>query len=789
MNYKIIINHKNRINHHLFTYHSPKKIAVGSRVIIPFGRGNQTKMGLIVGKDMRKDYPFEIKEILDIIDEEPIINEELIELAFYMEDYYLSDLSSAFQTVLPPGNWQNIEELFYTEKKSDDELLQYLEKKRTWKEIQKTFPSLSRKDLLKRVEDKEIIHEYGLSRHMDYQYEKYISSTGRIQIGELPKNAKSQIQILKYLKKDQWISQKELMKKLQVSYSSIQSLYDKGAIKIENRRISRKIIGEKEVYKKHRLNAIQQDCYDKIMKNDGKYLLHGVTGSGKTEVYLQLVEKTLKMGKTAIILVPEISLTPQTIHRFAGRFDGKVAVIHSKLTLNERFEQYRLIKEKKVRIVIGARSAIFSPLENIGIIIIDEAHELSYRSEQNPKYNALEIAERRMDYHGGKLVLGSATPGVREYYRGKKKEFTILEMKQRATSRGLPHTKIIDMREEMHHGNYGMISEPLAQEIQKRLEKKEQSILFLNKRGHSSFVLCRRCGYVIECDSCDISMTYHKSKGRLLCHLCGRTKKLPRICPNCGSEHLKEFGGGTEKLEEEIQKIFPSANVYRMDSDTTHHRRHYDNVDEKMRKGEIDILIGTQMLSKGLDFEKVSLVGVVAADISLNMGNYQAYERTFQLITQVSGRAGRGTSQGEVLIQSYQPTSIPIIAAARNDYDFFYTNEIKNRKLYDYPPFCTILKINIAHKNRFTARHTAMEISKHIQNELKNNKISVLMTGPNPSPIERVNNYYRFDLHYKIHSHLEEIKKTMKRVLLLNTHHLRFEGIRINIMIDPISFL
>lgn len=785
MYYQVMMQDKSRITNQLFTYSSPFPLKKGVRVAVPFGRGNRVVLGLVVG-ETKKPEDFETKDILEVIDEEPIVDSELIDLAFFMMDVYLSDLSSAFQTILPPGNWQEMTEFFYTEEEKDDELFIFLKEKRTWKEIKEKFSYLTRIELLEFVKNGSIQHEYGLSSEPDYKYGKFVKLLTPYD-EKLIKNAPVQRRMVDYLKEKDGVFQRDLIKDIEGNHSSLRSLEEKGIVKISDKRILRDILPASiEKYHKLELNDEQQKVSDEITEN-GKYLLHGVTGSGKTEIYLQLAEKVLETGREVIILVPEISLTPQTIDRFRGRFQEPIAVLHSRLNLMERFEQYRLIKEGKVRIVVGARSAIFAPFKNLGLIVIDEEHELSYKSETNPKYITEEIAKKRRDFHKAILLLGSATPNIETYHKAKLGEYQLLELLERATSHPLPETKIIDLREEIQKGNTSVLSEELLNKINERLQNKEQTILFLNKRGHTSSVLCRRCGYVIECESCDMAMTYHKSKNRLICHLCGRTAFKHNTCPNCGSENIKEFGAGTEKLEEEIRQFFPKAKVFRMDSDTIQKKGAYEKVYRQMKNGEIDILIGTQMLSKGLDFPKVTLVGVVAADLSLNMGDYRAAERTFQLITQVSGRAGRGEFPGEVIIQTFHPNHFAIITASRNDYIRFFQEEIKFRQINDYPPFNTIFNLKISHRNRMITRAKALEIGQKILGELNRRGLQVLISGPHPSPIERINDFYRFDINYKVNQNIDEFKKILKEIILYNKYNIDLINVRISIGINPIS--
>lgn len=479
------------------------------------------------------------------------------------------------------------------------------------------------------------------------------------------------MEIVNYLKENGSTNIKKLLSETKSSKSSLDSLVEKSLVFITKIEKSKEINFAKSDYKKFDLNYEQEKAFNLINEDrQGKFLLYGVTGSGKTEIFLQVVEEILKEGKQAIILVPEISLTPQTIERFRGRFNEKIAIFHSNLTPKEKFNQWRMINNGEVNIAIGARSAIFAPFKNLGIIIIDEEHDQSYISSMDPKFHTAEIAKKRADYNSCNLILASATPSITSMQDVNKGELKLIKLENRVNN-NMPKVEIMDMKDELKASNYSMISRRLFNEISYNLENSEQTILFLNKVGHDSFTFCRSCGHVIKCDACDVAMTYHKHIDRLVCHYCGRTYKQPKICPVCHSKKIKEFGAGTEKLEEEIRRLFPKANIMRMDSITATNKESYFKMYEGMKSNTIDILIGTQMVAKGLDFKNVSLVGIVSADLSLNVGDFKANETTFQLLTQVSGRAGRDKLDGRVIIQSYKPNNFVIQSAKNNDYNSF----------------------------------------------------------------------------------------------------------------------
>ncbi|MDO4593901.1 MAG: primosomal protein N' [Tissierellia bacterium] len=748
----------------LYTYRIPKKlinsVKRGLRIIVPFGKKN--KVALVVEILEEIDHEFEVKDILYLIDHEPIVSDELINLAFYMRQTYLSNLNLAIKQVLPPGKIELLNVLYRLKKQPENEFEKYLNTWRSFLDIKKEYDD--------KIENFENYHRNGLLEiiynfNVNYKIKKevYVKILN-YDIEKLNRRAKKQIEILSYLNKRGITSLKKLLKDTNSSNSSVKSLEKKGFIKLYEKIVERKVLPDKvSDYKKKHLTEDQKKVFEKI--NDSKdetYLLKGVTGSGKTEIYLQLVEECLKENKESIILVPEISLTPQTIERFKGRFGDKIAILHSRLTLNERFQEYMKIKNKSVKIAIGARSAIFAPFENLGLIVIDEEHDQSYISSKDPKYNTFEIAEFRKKYHKANLLLASATPSFKSMQLALDGNIKLLELNKRVSNFKLPKTEIIDMRQELKSGNYSMLSRSLYENIKYNLDKKEQIILFLNKVGHTSFTFCRRCGYIIKCEACDVAMTYHKSKDKLICHYCGRTKNQPHICPNCSSKAIKEFGAGTEKLEEEIKSLFPKANVLRMDSETTTKKGSYQKMYDLMKSQKIDILIGTQMISKGLDFENVTLVGLVAADLSLGIDDYTSNEKTFQLITQVAGRAGRSIKRGRVLIQTYKPENKVIQCAKNNDYMSFFEYEKKLRETFIYPPFCDLINIRFTSKDKKEIFKCAYNIKNKLI-DLKD-QFSLVIQGPNPCKIERINNRYRYNLVVKTKKN-NQILKVFKDII------------------------
>ncbi len=795
MNYvEIVLENKSRVTDQIYTYkyrdEDENDIQIGKRVVVPFGRGDKKKLGIIVGKPKEYNLNYELKYITEIIDNEPIVSQDLIDLAFFMRDNYLSDLSSAFQTILPPGNWKDLEKVFFLKDDNaelSDELKKYLKKPRKSTEIISKFENTNIEKLLN---EKIIGYKYIIRDLTKVRKVTIIELNKDFDTSTIRKNAIAQNKVLEYLKVNNIVEQSILLRATGTTSSVIKSLENKNAVKISEEISYTNVIKNNEIYKKIDLNYKQNNVYSGILNNENNFsLIHGVTGSGKTEIYLHLTEKILKDNRTAIILVPEISLTPQTIERFSGRFPNKVAVLHSKLSPSEKLEQWQQIENGDYKIVVGARSAIFAPVKNLGLIVIDEEHDTSYFSESNPKYNAIEIAEYRSKLTGAKLVLGSATPSIESYYKARKKIYNLYHIDSRATNSSLPNVSIVDMRMELKNGNISIFSNDLKEAVEDNLKNGNQSILFLNKRGHTSYIFCRRCGHVEICSHCDVAMTYHKNTNRLVCHHCGRTKYKPRICPNCGSKYIKEFGAGTEKLEEECRILFPDARIYRIDGDNNSEKDSYTKLYEKMKNNEIDILIGTQMITKGFDFENVTLVGIIAADISLNMGDYKASEKTFQLLTQVSGRAGRGENPGKVFIQTYKPEHYSIITSRDHDYESFYNMEIDYRRMFKYPPFYKLINIKLSGVNRAQTRLKLMEVAKYIQNYImKGNIKDIEIVGPTPSPIGKINNYYRFDINLKLNKGYEDIIDIIKIILIENKFKINFNGFKLSLTLNPISF-
>lgn len=490
--------------------------------------------------------------------------------------------------------------------------------------------------------------------------------------------------------------------------------------------------------------ALQQIFVRMEQKKHRILLLQGVTGSGKTEVYLQAIQQVIRQGKTAIMLVPEISLTPQTVRRFVGRFGKeRTAVLHSRLSLGQRYDEWMRIRKGEVSIVIGARSAVFAPLSNIGVIILDEEHETSYKSDKTPKYDTLEVAAKRMGQHQGLVILGSATPSVVNAWRSRSGLFDLIRMERRYNETPLPQVDIVDMREELRAGNHSMFSRLLVQKMQEQLSCGRQIILFLNRRGYSSFVSCRSCGHVVVCPDCGISMTYHKAENACVCHFCGRKQPAPQVCPACSSANIRRFGAGTEQVEEAVRELFSQASVARLDMDTVRTKGSADKILREFQKGKTQILVGTQLIAKGLDVANVGLSGIISADITLNLPDFRSAERAFQLMTQAAGRAGRGSETGSVVIQTYSPDHYAVQAAAHQDYEEFYRQELALRQQISYPPFCDLYQLVVSSEREEAAERKSVQLVEELRRRL-GPRAAVL--GPSPAPMYLVNGVYRMQV-------------------------------------------
>lgn len=714
----------------IFTYKIPislmGKVDLGFRVKVPFGKGNKTLDAFVVELYKQCDVKI-IKDIWSICDDIPLLKLTDIELVKTMKKKYLCTYLDCIKVIIPRGITKGI-------KKKTSQVL----------------------TLRKKLEGK-------------FLNEPYKSIYELIELG------------------DKKYNKNEFSKNYNKSLSSINTMIKYGFIDTEELIINRYNEQNYSKYEEKKLNQDQQHSVDLIINSEAKkFLIHGVTGSGKTEIYMNLVSHMLKTGKQSIILIPEISLTPQMVERFKGRFGRDIAVFHSRLSDGERFDEWMRVKMGNVNIGIGARSAIFLPFENLGLIVIDEEHESSYKSDSDPKFDAREIAFMKCELENCKLLLGSATPSIESYYKTTQNELKLITINERADGAAMPKVEIIDMREELMNNNRSIFSKSLHEGIIEALKKDEQVILFLNRRGFSTFVSCRKCGYVFKCKKCDISLTYHNSSDYLTCHYCGDKERISKTCPSCGSSYVKYFGVGTEKIEQEINRIFPSAKTLRMDFDTTRKKNSYEYIYNTFKNKQADILIGTQMVAKGLDFENVTLVGVIAADLSLNLPDFRAFERTFQLLTQVSGRAGRGRKEGKVVIQTYNADNLTIQYAADNDYDNFYKNEIVMRRTMDYPPFTRILVITMSSEDENLLIKNIQNVGVNLTHKIvQNDKITLL--GPCPCGISRIKNFYRWQIIIK--GDIEEtIAQDIKNTVYESVKKV-YNSIRVSIDVNPSNMM
>lgn len=768
---EVVLNSNTKATDKIYHYSIPDKfsdlVKVGTRVIVPFGRGNRTSEAYVMSITSSTELS-SLKEISDVADTYTYFDENSVELIKFMVHRYFCSYMSAIKCVIPVGvgtvfkktvslitpvSEENLEFIEHSVRAS--EIYSYLlEGACSFDKLAGLINSKNLTSVLTSMEKRGIVHieecaigglkdttKKRVSLNIDYDE---VSSL----IDAMIKKAPARARCLELLSDERDMFLSDLLEYAQTSKSVVDYLEKNGYVtlyeSVEREDILN--IDYEEKAERHILNSEQQAVCDEVLASIAKgekksFLLNGVTGSGKTEVYLELIENTVKKGREAIFLVPEISLTPQMVRQVTSRFGERVAVIHSSLTQKQRYEQWKKINEGEVDIVVGARSAVFAPFKNIGLIIIDEEHENTYKSEFSPKYNTSEIAKFRAKQMSSVVLLASATPLVESTFKAQTGKYTPLFIRKRVNDTPLPDTYVVDMREEMSNGNMSIFSEKLIEEIAYNLEMGEQTILFLNRRGFSSFVSCRSCGYVPQCPNCNLSLTYHKSIGKMVCHYCDYAEKLPKVCPECGSKYIKHFGIGTQKVADEVNLLFPNATVIRMDADTTSARTSHESLLNSFKNHEADILIGTQMITKGLDFENVTLVGIVAADMSLNVDDFRASERTFDLITQVTGRAGRGRLKGRAVIQTYNPDNETILCAAKQDYESFYCDEIELRKLLIYPPFCEFINFVFTSENKKIAFATANEFYNKLKKILKND---VIFYPLGEAPLFKINNNYRF---------------------------------------------
>ncbi len=809
---------------HPFTYLLPESLSeavqIGCRVIAPFGARRLT--GFIIGIKQRTDLN-EVREIHDLLDDEPIFSEEIIKLAQWMSEYYLCSLGEILKITVP--------NVFFTSSKRKVTVLT-TQAEEVARQLEKSAPrqaqilrylaksgTISIPGLRKRLGAKnfwhslnelqkrglvEIVHTMPESRtHKKMEKFAILNLENEIkeQIAHLKQKAPKQAAVLEYLSgKKAPVRLSEIYQHTGIGSRSLMSLAERNLIRIEKKEIFRDYYQNMEIKTPPKivLNREQQAALDTINESieTGQFktfLLHGVTGSGKTQVYIEAIYRVLKKGKTAIVLVPEIALTPQIVQRFRSHFKAQVAVLHSAMSDGERFDSWRRLKSGEARVAVGPRSAIFAPLKNIGLIVVDEEQENSYKqTDKTPRYHAREVAIMRARFNEAVVVLGSATPSIESYFNAKTGKYHLLELTRRIEDVPMPKVEIIDLKKERRLSGKKeepILSRLLRQKIEEKLARREQIILLLNRRGFSSFIKCKDCGYIEECKNCNITLTYHLRGRRLRCHYCNYTKRAPEVCPFCQGVDIIFRGLGTQKVEQYLKENFPQARVVRMDLDTTRQKFSHDRILQAFEEGKYDILLGTQMIAKGLDFHRVTLVGVINADVGLLVPDFRSTERTFQLLTQVAGRAGRKHLQGEVIIQTYSPTDSCLLCAKEHNFHRFFYNEIAQRRELSYPPYSRLISLLFfGEKER-----RVMEAAYNYASVINKFKGPYTVLGPTPAPILRIQNKYRWRIILKSHRHKDpqgkKVREAIHQAEKLYHENFKTRGVKTIIDVDPVILI
>ena len=757
---KVIVDIPSKSVDFTFDYVIPKRLAafvqVGVRVVVPFGP--RTVQGYVMDIQSHPDQDIDetnLKEIKEVQDIQPELTSELIQLSAWMSNYHVTKRISVLEAMLPSAikaKYQKAFELVKEQEVAESLRVKFnKEGHYLYKDAQKNNDLAELVQLLNNGDIREVTLLSQKLKKKTQRAVKIIQGYHPDEVlAKLEKYIKQYDLYAYLLDEQQHIVFLKEINDMGFSNSSLDALIKKGYVEKYDAEIDRDPFADRvfEQEVKQKLTIEQQHAFDTVKTTlDGDeartFLLHGVTGSGKTEIYLQTIEAVLNKGKQAMMLVPEIALTPQMVLRFKRRFGDDVAVLHSGLSTGEKYDEWQKIRDGRARVSVGARSSIFAPFKELGLIIIDEEHESTYKQEDYPRYHAREIAQWRSQYHNCPIILGSATPCLESFARAEKGGYTLLSLPHRVNQQALPNIDIIDMREELSRGNRSMFSNDLRDAMNARLKKKEQIVLFLNRRGYASFMLCRDCGHVPQCPNCDISLTYHKTTDQLKCHYCGYEETPSNQCPNCESEHIRQMGTGTQRVEELLQQEFPDARIIRMDVDTTSRKGAHEKLLSDFEQGKGDILLGTQMIAKGLDYPNITLVGVLNADTMLNLPDFRASERTYQILTQVAGRAGRHEKEGQVIIQTYNPEHYAIQDVKQNNYLTFYQREMTYRKLGKYPPYYFLINFTISHKEM----KKVMEASKHIHHILLQHLTSKsYVLGPSPAALSRINNEYRFQI-------------------------------------------
>jgi primosomal protein N' (replication factor Y) len=807
-------------------------IEIGKRVLVPLGKRNLT--GYVLGFPKESDID-DIKDILDVLDDIPLFGKDELDLFHWISKYYFSPIGEVMKTALPKGiNIETLQTLSITEKgknllslsnsvypfhpakeiisnKAYRILKEIPEKKGvTTSHLKKKLSYGNLHNALLRLRDEGLIHidikpkqkRVGRKTESFIKYEENRLSKEELTLAlaHLENKAPKQTRILKFIRKNNRVSFQTLKEEFDNPYISIRKLQEKGFVSVQSEEVYRNPLYYESYGQDSppKLTDKQREVLNRIVQGIkscrfSPYLLFGVTGSGKTEIYMRSVEEVLDSGKEAIVLVPEISLTSQLVSRFRTRFGNTIALLHSRLSEGERYDEWRRIKKREVKIAIGVRSAIFAPFENLGIIIVDEEHDASYKQEEKLQYSARDMAIVRGKKASATVVLGSATPSLESYYNSQIGKLSLLSLPNRVENRPLPRVEVVDMREEAkeNSSHNPIFSNRLKEAMKETLNRKEQILLFLNRRGFATFVICEKCGFIIKCPNCSVSLVHHLKGNTIHCHYCDYSTQIPKLCLECKKATVQTFGLGTERIEEEVKRLFPNARVARMDRDTITRKESHYKLLKSVEDGETDVLVGTQMIAKGHDLPNVTLVGVTSADTSLGFPDFRASERTFQLLTQVAGRAGRGKLKGRVIVQTYNPEHYSIQQARFHDFVNFYKQEINFRKALNYPPFCRLINFRIMGSSKIDTAKYADDLGKLSRDFLLNDRNyqkSIEILGPVVSPIERLKGKYRWQILIKgqkpnlLHCFAGQVlKRAASRI--------KGKGVTLSVDADPISML
>ena len=813
---KVVVRNNSIYTDNLFTYKVPEflieNIQIGHRVLVPFGMYNKPVEAFVFDLTDELEQDIKLKNVVDLLDEEPIFNSDDINLILWMKNKYLCTYIDCINLLYPKGYKLNnykvislIDNNQYNYSKTEQQIIDDLNENGGKVKLEKLKKIKNINNIIYKLQQKNIVKvEWEYKDHKNEKKIQIISlALDKDIIDEYIINNKirlgnKQKETIDFLKKFESIDRYNLQEVLKTSKATIDSLLEKQLINIEEIQYYRK---PNEIYKVEDKNidlneeqafvtsTIKNNMFDEDKK---PYMIHGVTGSGKTEVYMDIIEYSLSQGLDSIVLVPEISLTPQTIARFKNKFGDIVGVFHSQLSEGEKHDVYKQIKDGEIRILIGARSALFAPFTSLGVIIIDEFHENAYKSEKNPKFSAIEVAKYIANKRDVTLVMGSATPSIEEYYKALNGEYKLLEINRRANNKPMPKIDIVDMKEELSVGNKSIFSNKLKNEIKDTINNKNQVMLFLNRRGYANFVSCRNCSYVFSCNNCDISLTYHKKTNTGRCHYCGYEEQIPTECPECKSKYIKPFGVGTQRIEEEIKSIFTDIRVLRLDKDTTSKKGSFEEILNKFKNREADVLIGTQMLSKGLDFDNVTLGGILSADMILKFPDFKSAETTFQLVTQVAGRAGRSYKDGKVILQTYDTNHYAIKHAINYDFKGFYEDEIKIRKLFNYAPFNSMISVVVSGKDENIVKSNIKNMYDslvYLLNQRGINDLSFIL-GPNQCSIGKINQNYRWQILFKDENiEINLLKGIIKYICITKRDIVFNKDINISIDINPCNVL